>query len=115
MIAFGNFSFAQDFAQKDSTSNDGCSVIIPYVVNYYAENGFHFISDCEIQNFKIDIFDKEGKCKYKTKKLRRDKTSYFVKLRRYKTGDYNWAAKYTILCNGQCIVKEAFGSVQFKN
>lgn len=95
-------------------NKDSCTIVFPVIV-YYRDNGFHFISNCEIKKFKIEIRDKENNRVFRPGKLKRNKASYFIKFHRYRTGKYTWKIKYTMIQNGQAVVKEIFGGAEFLN
>jgi hypothetical protein len=111
LIIFSLCSFAC-FGQNQT---DTCTVILPVKV-YYRDNGIHFISNCVIKNFNIALSDPDGfSYRFRISKLKRNKTSYYVKIRNYRTGYYNWKVKYTMIVNGAAILKEIVGSVEFLN
>jgi hypothetical protein len=106
--------FARSVAQEKFARQDTCLLLLPIKV-YYRDNGLHFISDCEVKKFAIEIFDLKGHRIWKKKWLRHDKQSYYIKLRRYRTGQFKWNIKYTMLINGERILRETFGTAEFLN
>jgi hypothetical protein len=99
---------------QSKDARDTCMVVLPLKV-YYRDNGFHFISNCTIKKFHLDIFDPDGRRVFKTSRLRRDKNSYYIKLRNYHTGKFKWQIRYTMILNGVAVVKETFGKAEFLN
>jgi hypothetical protein len=104
----------RSFAQESFVRSDTCSIFLPLKV-YYRDNGLHFISDCQVIKFNIVIWDLKGHRIWKKRYFRRDKGSYYIKLRRYRTGMFKWNIKYTMLINGDRINKETFGTAEFLN